>query len=140
LCLACLLNGSCAFHKTADRWNGLVGPAGQPVYLNATTKVGFHFLVFLPFLGRTGLDGMVEEATQQIRNEGGDFVRVVQSDSQNYWYALPPVTWVITPVVNSLVVEYRPRPRPVWPHRPGGLPPPPEFRPVQNYSQRGVGS
>jgi hypothetical protein len=131
-----LLNGSCAFHKTADQWNGLVGPAGEPVYLNATTKVGFHLLVFLPFIGKTGLDGMVEEATEEVRKDGGDFVRVVQSNSDNYWYALPPITWVVTPVVHSLVVEYRPLVKTAWLLPAAGARPLPNLYPPRNDNRR----
>jgi hypothetical protein len=136
--LACLLNGACAFHKTADQWNGLVGPAGAPVHLNSTTKVGINFVVFLPFLGKTGIAGMVEEATEEIREDGGNFVRVVQSTSENYWYALPPITWVLTPVVHSLVVEYRPRVQTVWP-QPGAIAPLPNVRPPRSYDWREAG-
>ena len=103
-----LLNASCAFHKKADEWNSLVGPDGNRVYLNSTTKVGLNVLVFLPFIGDTDIEGMVEEATEQIHEEGGDYVRIVQSTSENYWHAFPPITLVVTPVVHSLVAEYRP--------------------------------
>ena len=99
---------SCATHGTADHWNDLVGQSGDPVHLDSTTKVGFNFLVIIPFAGRNNIDGMVREATRNIREKGGDYVRVIQGDSENYWYGLPPFTWILTPVVSTLVVEYRP--------------------------------
>ena len=136
LALACVLSSSCAFHKTAAEWNGLVGPTGDPVYLKSTTKVGFHLLVFFPFLGRTGLDGMVDEATQEVRTDGGNFIRVVQSISDNYWYALPPLTWVVTPVVHTLVVEYRPLTQPDWTHPAGTVRPLPDLYPPRNSRGR----
>jgi hypothetical protein len=102
------LGSSCAMHGKADQWNSLVGAAGDPVYLNTTTKVGFNLLVVIPFLGDTNLGGMVNDATKNIRQQGGNYVRVVQGNTENYWYGLPPFTWVITPVVSSLVIEYKP--------------------------------
>lgn len=114
LLLLVLFNGSCAFHKKATDWNGLVGSDGKEVHLNSTTKVGFNALVFFPFVGDIGLDGMVEDATEEIREDGGDYARVVETRSDNYWYALPPITWVVTPVVRSLTVEYRPGTETGW--------------------------
>ena len=108
LCAMPFLGCSCAMHGAVTQWNGLVGAAGDPVYLNTTTKVGFNLLVVLPFLGNTDLGAMVGEATKNIRKQGGDYVRVVQASTENYWYGLPPLTWVVTPMVSSLVVEYRP--------------------------------
>jgi hypothetical protein len=138
LCLACLLNGSCAFHKTADQWNGLVGTSGEPVYLNSTTSVGFNFVMFLPFIGKTRIETMVEEATEEIREEGGNFVRVVQSTSENYWYAVPPITWIITPVVHTLVVEYQPQGQANRFQPASAIGPPRDFRPRRSYDWRGT--
>jgi hypothetical protein len=108
LCALSFAGCSCAMHGTANEWNGLVGAAGDPVYLNTTSKVGFNLLVVLPFLGDTKLGGMVDEATRNIRRQGGDYVRVIQGSTENYWYGFPPFTWIVTPVISSLVVEYRP--------------------------------
>lgn len=103
-----VLCGSCALHSTANEWNGLVDKSGKPVHLDSTTKVGFNFLIVLPFAGRTNLDGMVNDATKNIKKLGGNYVRVIQGNSENYWYGFPPFTWIITPVVSTLVVEYQP--------------------------------
>jgi len=102
------LGCSCAMHGAVHEWNGLVGAAGDPVRLDTTTKVGFRFLVVIPFVGDMSLGRMVEQATKNIRQQGGNYLRVIQSNSENYWFAFPPFTWIVTPVVNSLVVEYRP--------------------------------
>ena len=103
-----LMSGSCALHGTADEWNGLVNVDGKKVYLDSTTKVGFNFFVVIPGLGKTNLDGMVKEATKSISEKGGNYLRVVQGSSENYWYGLPPLSWIITPVISTLTVEYRP--------------------------------
>jgi hypothetical protein len=95
-------------HGAVHEWNGLVGAGGDPVRLDTTTKVGFRFLVVIPFVGDMSLGSMVEQATKNIRQQGGNYLRVIQSNSENYWFAFPPFTWIVTPVVSSLVVEYRP--------------------------------
>jgi hypothetical protein len=100
--------GSCALHGTADEWNGLVNNDGRMVFLDSTTKVGLNFFVVIPGIGRTNLDGMVKEATANIREQNGNYIRVIQGSSENYWYGLPPLTWIFTPVISTLTVEYRP--------------------------------
>ena len=100
--------GSCAFHSTARSWNERVGPDGEEVFYKSTTKVGVNFLVVLPFLGDTGINGMVADLTEDVAGEGGDHVRIVQGSSENYWYGFPPFTWILTPVISTLAAEYRP--------------------------------
>lgn len=128
-----VLGGSCAVNTKAKKWSGLVGPDGEPVHLNSTTKVGFNAMVFFPFLGDIDLEGLVEDTTSEVRQQGGDYVRVVESRTDNYWYALPPVTWVVTPVVRSVTVEYRPEPQRLWqpPQESSSTPMSSSYRPRQ---------
>jgi hypothetical protein len=107
LLLAALLPG-CAFHSTATRWNGTVGPDGEPVYVKATTNVGLNLVVLLKLLGGVNTEGMIDELTDAIAEEGGDRVRIIQSSSTNYWFGFPPFTWVLTPVITTVSAEYRP--------------------------------
>lgn len=107
LLLASLTTG-CAFHSLATEWHERVGPDGQPVHYTTTTKVGLNFLIALPLLGDTGIDGMVDDMTDNVEELGGDHVRIVQGGSENYWYGFPPFTWIITPVVATIAAEYRP--------------------------------
>jgi len=106
--LLAALTSSCAFHSSAVRWNDRVGPDGVPVHYLATNKVAFNLLIMVPFLGRIGIDGMVDEVTEEIAEADGDYVRIVQGTSENYWYGFPPFTWIVTPVVTTLTAEYRP--------------------------------
>ncbi len=108
LLLAPILLSSCAFHTTATEWNDRVGAEGYPVFYTSTTKVGTNLLVAVPFVGRLGIDGMVNDMTSEITSRGGDRVRIVQGASENYWYGFPPFTWFVTPVVSTLSAEYRP--------------------------------
>ncbi len=109
LCLTALLPG-CAFHSTADRWNDRVGLNGNPVYVKSTTSVGLNLFVFLRVIGATTTATLIDEMTEEIAEENGDRVRVIQSSTENYWYGFPPFTWILTPVVTNVVADYEPSP------------------------------
>ncbi|MGE0141774.1 MAG: hypothetical protein AB7T19_00655 [Planctomycetota bacterium] len=106
--LSTVLSAGCTFYSTARVWNSRVGPAGEPVFYRSATKVGINLFVLLPFLGRTDIQEMVDLMTESIADEDGDVVRIVQAGSENYWYGFSPLTWIVTPVVSSIDVEYRP--------------------------------
>ena len=107
---ALLLASSCAFHSTARTWNGRVGPNGEPVFVKSTTNVGFNLLILIKLFGDTDTVGMIDELTEEIAEENGDKVRIIQSSSENYWYGFPPFTWIVTPVVTTVTADYRPTP------------------------------
>ena len=44
----------------------------------------------------------------EIAAKGGDRVRLVQTGAENYWYGWSPFTWILTPVVTDVVVEFEP--------------------------------
>lgn len=103
-----LTTAACSFHSTATHWNGRVDETGKPVFVKTTTNIGFNLLIILPLLGNTTIDSMIDEATAEIAKDDGDYVRVIQSSSENYWYGWSPFTWVITPIVTDVALEYRP--------------------------------
>ncbi|MFT4843912.1 MAG: hypothetical protein ACI8UD_003646 [Planctomycetota bacterium] len=102
------LSTSCAFHSTATHWNGLSDADGKPVFVKTTTNIGFNLLVIVPLFGNTSIDSMLDETTAEIAQEGGDRVRVIQSGTENYWYGWSPFTWIITPIVTDIALEYEP--------------------------------
>jgi hypothetical protein len=51
---------------------------------------------------------MVDEVTAEIAKHDGDIVRIVQAGSENYWYGWSPFTWIITPVVAEIAVDFQP--------------------------------
>lgn len=112
LCNLCVLllalTPACAFHSVASHWNGRVGPDGQPVFVRSVTNVGFNVFVFLPLLGNTTVDEMIDECTAAIAEQDSDYVRVIETSSENYWHGFPPFTWIFTPVITNVGVEYRP--------------------------------
>jgi hypothetical protein len=106
--LAALALGGCTFSSTANHWNGRVGSDGRPVYVKTHTNIGFNLLIIIPLLGRTSLPTEIDKLTDEVCEEKGDNVRMVESSSENYWYGFAPVTWVITPVITTVSTEYHP--------------------------------
>lgn len=104
---ALLLSG-CAMHSTSKDWNGLVGASGEPTYYKATSKVAVKLFIVIPLIGDVSIDGMIDDMTEEIALAKGNYVSIVQADSENYWYGYPPFTWIITPVINTVAAEYRP--------------------------------
>jgi hypothetical protein len=98
----------CAFRSTATDWHGLKGLDGQPTYYTTTTKVGVNLFVALPFLGDMGITGLTQALTADIKEEGGNDVRIVQGTTESYFYGWPPLTLIITPVVSTVSAEYTP--------------------------------
>lgn len=105
---ACSLLPSCAFHSTAKQWNGHVDASGQPVFLQTSTYWGAHFCIGLPWFGNTTIDKMIEASTAKIRPEDGDRLQVIETECYNGWAAIPPLTWLFTPVMTTVSIEYRP--------------------------------
>jgi hypothetical protein len=106
--LAAFALTSCSFHSLATRWNGRVGADGTPVHIRVTTNVGFNLFVILPFLGNTTIGTMIDESTRLIAATNSDQLRVIETRTEVYWYGFPPFTWLVTPVVTDVAVEYRP--------------------------------
>lgn len=103
---ACL--AGCTFHSTATHWHGRVGIDGKPVFMTTTTAYGLNLAVVLPVIGDTRLDETISEACAEIARSDSTGVRVVETESSNYWFALPPFTWIFSPVVMSVSIEYTP--------------------------------
>jgi len=98
----------CAFSTTAKNWNGLKGMDEKPTYYMTTTKVGLNLLIAVPFIGDMGISGLTRDLTEDIKEQGGNEVRIVQGTSESYFYGWPPFTWIITPVVSTVSAEYEP--------------------------------
>lgn len=107
LALLAVLAG-CTFHSSATHWNGIVGRDGKPIFVKATTNVGLNLAILIPIFGSTSIDEMMDESTREIASKGSNFVRVIETSSENYWYGVPPITWFVTPVITTVNVEYHP--------------------------------
>ncbi|MEM6570467.1 MAG: hypothetical protein AAF957_18800 [Planctomycetota bacterium] len=105
---ALLLASSCSFDSVARSWNERVGPNGEPVFVRSSTNVGLNLFILVKLFGDTDMAGLIDDLTEDIANENGDRVRVIQSSSENYWYGFPPFTWILTPVVTTVTADYEP--------------------------------
>jgi hypothetical protein len=113
LTLLALLSG-CTLHSVAEQWHGRTGVDGRPVHLLTTTIVGFNLLVIVPFLGDPRASTLIDAATRRLEQVDGQRLRVVETESSNYWFALPPLSWFVSPVIGSVSIEYE-RPSPSAP-------------------------
>ena len=107
LCVLSLSSG-CALHTTATHWNGHVGADGRPVFVRCSTYLGCRFAILLPFLGRYDVDEMIDDSSRSISTQDGSHLRLVETETNNYWYSLPPLTWLFSPVMTSVTFEYEP--------------------------------
>ena len=106
---ACVLCSGCTFTSRAKDWNELSGLDRLPTNYISTTKIGLNLLILVPFMGDMGISGLVRDMTSEVKAEGGNEVRIVQGDSENYWYGWPPFTWIVTPVISTVAAEYTPQ-------------------------------
>jgi len=108
--LPALLGSGCSFHSTATHWHQRIGTDGKPIFVKTTTNVGMNVFIVLPLLGSTTIDTMLDVTSGAIAEAGSDGLRVIQTSSENYWYGFPPFTWIFTPVITDVAVEYQPSP------------------------------
>ena len=98
----------CAMHSTATNWNSHVGPDGEPVFVLTSTYLGLHLAAMVPLAGSTTIADMVDESTKWIQAHEGSRLRLVETESNNYWYGVPPLSFIFSPVITSVTFEYRP--------------------------------
>lgn len=101
---------ACTLHSTATHWHGRTGPDGKLVHALTTTAYGMNLAIVLPVLGDVVLDEVVDEACAHIARSDSNGVRIVETEKSNYWYAIPPLSWLFSPVVLSVTIEYTPSP------------------------------
>ena len=62
----------------------------------------------LPFVGSTNIDKMIDESTKWVMSHEGSNMRLVETETNNYWYTIPPVSWFLSPVMTNVTFEYQP--------------------------------
>jgi hypothetical protein len=105
---ACSLATGCTFYSTATHWNGRLGDDGKPIFVKTSTNVGMNLLIILPVLGNTSIDEMLDVTTREVAKYDSNHVRVIETASENYWHGFPPFTWIFTPVITNVSIEYEP--------------------------------
>jgi hypothetical protein len=102
-----LLTG-CSLYSTSTRWNGRVGTDGKPIFIKTSTNIGINLFVMLPLAGHTTITEMIDATTERIAAADGDRVRIIETELENYWYGLPPLSWIFSPVSSTVCIEYSP--------------------------------
>lgn len=102
-CLAAIISvcciSGCTMTSVAKDYSGLSIPEGTPKAHVNTTEVAIHVLFSTPVWGNATLPAVVRDCTAAAKAEGAKGIRLVQSDVTTYWYILPPISFVIQPVV-----------------------------------------
>lgn len=111
IALSLLLLPACTFYSTAHKWNGRVGIDGKPIHVESATHLGINLMVVIPAFGSSTFEDLVDDVTQRIAKQGGDKVRVVTWSTSNVWWAIPPLTWVFSPVETTVSIEYEAAPK-----------------------------
>ena len=101
LLLAMALMIGCSMSSAARNYNGLTTPDGNATHLS-TTNIAVHVLFSKPVWGDATLEETVSCCTMEAKEMGAGKLRIVQSDVSTYWWVLPPISFVIHPVVSNV--------------------------------------
>lgn len=105
-CILCLIVvaafvflSGCTMTSAARNYSGLQIPEGTPKAHVNTTNVAIHVLFSKPIWGDSTLPAVIRDCTAAAKAEGATKIDLVQSNVSTYWWLLPPITFVIHPVV-----------------------------------------
>jgi len=104
LAAALCVGAGCSMTSKATDFNGLTTPDGAASHLN-TTNVAVNLLFTKPIVGDATLQETVSACTAEAKAEGASKVRIVQSHSTAYWWILPPISFVVQPVVTNVAAD-----------------------------------
>lgn len=101
-----ILSSGCTSTSVNQKFNGLTTPDGPPVGHLNTSKYAVHLLFgALPFLGNASIEDTLDAMTRKAKESGADQIRIVQSQKTIYWFVLPPISFVVTPVVSNIAAD-----------------------------------
>ena len=92
----------CTMTKKATDFNGLTDLDGRQVMHQSTTNVAVHLLFKRPLVHDATLQRTVADFTAEADSSGASGVRIVQSSKKTYWWVLPPISFVVHPVVTNV--------------------------------------
>jgi hypothetical protein len=107
LAAVALMVAGCTMTSRATEFNGLTDFGGDKVTHLNTTNVAVHLLFKDPIWGDASLEQTVDDLTSEAKASGATKVRIVQSDRCTYWWVLPPISFVIHPVVGNAAADVR---------------------------------
>lgn len=108
LLLVTLLCTGCVFHTHCTELNGLTDNDGQAFAHQGTSIVAVHLLFGLwAVLSDGGIENAVSEFSAAAAERGATQVRITQSSSDAWWWVLPPLTFIFTPVTSHISGDVR---------------------------------
>ena len=97
----------CSMTSKAATFNGMVDSQGDAVVHLNTTNVAVHLLFDKPLWGDATLDKVVSDLTAAAKAGGGSKVNIVQSDTTTLWWILPPISFVVQPVIANAAADVK---------------------------------
>jgi len=101
LAVAAMLAVGCSMTSKATDFSGLGTPDGPATHLN-TTNIAINLLFTKPIVGDASIGRTVADCTKEAKALGASQIRLVQSHSTVYWWVLPPISFVVHPVVTNV--------------------------------------
>ena len=105
--VALVLAVGCSTTSKATDFNGLTDLHGQKVMHLNTSNVAIHLLFKDPILSDATLQQTVSDLTREAKEAGASQVRVVQSDTTTLWWILPPISFIVHPVLANAAADAR---------------------------------
>jgi hypothetical protein len=102
--LAVVFLAGCSMTSEATDFSGVTTPDGTASHVS-TTNIAVHVLFTKPVLGDATLHRTVSDHTMAAKAAGARQVRIVQSRVCTYWWILPPISFVIQPVVTNVASD-----------------------------------
>ncbi|MFW6279928.1 MAG: hypothetical protein ACOC2T_02770 [Planctomycetota bacterium] len=99
---AMVLGAGCTMTDRGTDLNGMTNMDGEDVVHQSTTNVALHFLFSKPVINDGRLQKTVADFTADATEYGASEVRIVQSSKSTYWYVMPPISFIVQPVVTNV--------------------------------------
>ena len=100
-----LMAAGCSMTSKATQFNGLTDFEGKKVTHLNTTNLAVHLLFKDPIWGNATLEQTVSDLTDEAKAGGAREVRLVQSHKRTYWWVLPPISFIVHPVVGNAAAD-----------------------------------
>ena len=108
LLLAALLCTGCVFHTRCENLNGLTNNDGEEIVYQETSIIALHTIFGVwSMIEDASLTNTVDQFTLQATEAGDTNVRITQSGGTNFWWVLPPLSFIVTPVTSYVAGDVR---------------------------------
>ena len=99
--LAIIVGHGCAFTKVAD-YKGLQPYGGKKAIQVHQMNIDLTLLFDKPIVGDASLQTTLDQTCQAAKAKGAKQIRTFQADSSTLWYILPPISFIVQPVITSV--------------------------------------